>query len=42
MQNFVKLHRDKADAWLADWEIEIDKRKQEKTAEEKKIEFEYE
>jgi len=41
-KNFVKLHRDKVDAWLNDWELKINKKEQEKTEEKKKTEFEYE
>ncbi len=41
-ENFVKLHRDKANAWLADWEIKISRKEEEKATEIKKTEFEYE
>jgi hypothetical protein len=48
-KNFVKLHRDKADAWLTDWEGKITKKEQEKAEEERKVkeelkktEFQYE
>ena len=48
-RNFVKLHRDKADAWLLEWEQKIAKKEQEiaeeakkKAEEAKKTEFEYE
>ena len=41
-KNFIKLHRDNANAWLTDWEQKITKKEEEKATEKKKTEFEYE